>query len=82
MKPAFTKKHYEKLAAFFAYELSIALAGQEHALTTTNGALICEAEARVNTIRGLARLLANGPLHNDNPKFDARRFYAACGMKE
>ena len=25
MKPAFTKKHYEKLAEFFAYELRIAL---------------------------------------------------------
>ena len=73
MKPAFTKKHYEKLAAFFAYELSIALAGQEHALTTTNGALICEAEARVNTTRGLARLLAMR-LQEDNPKFDALKF--------
>ena len=76
-KPTFTQKHYVKLAEFFAYELRIALdiQGARVFPTTDDG-------TRVNTIRGLARLLANGPLHNDNPKFDARRFYAACGMKE
>ena len=64
-KPTFTQKHYVKLAAFFAYELSIAP----------------EQQARTATVRGIVRLLASR-LQDDNPKFDARRFYAACGMEE
>ena len=79
MQPTFTQKHYVKLAAFFAYELDIALDVAKEVACTPSAR---SAEVRVDTIRGLARLLANGPLHNDNPKFDARKFYAACGMEE
>ena len=73
-KPTFTQKHYEKLAAFFAYELDIASEVQGAAPTT-------ERNARVNTIRSIARLLSLN-LQYDNPKFDARKFYLACGIKE
>jgi len=76
----FTQKHYEKLAAFYHYELGIAIAVQEDTPVTS----IVQwniANSRVNTIRGLIRLHAN-TLQNDNPKFNAGRFYTACGLTD
>ena len=77
-KPTFTQKHYVKLAEFFAYELDIALDVAKEVACTPSAR---SAEVRVDTIRSIARLLSLS-LQNDNPKFDARRFYAACGMEE
>lgn len=80
MNKTFTQKHYEKLASFFRYELEIALEvqGATKPLCTAQS---IEASTRVNTIRGLIRLLANN-LENDNPKFNRSRFFKACGLGE
>ena len=65
----FSKKHYEFLAQFFAYEISIA-AGDP----TPTGA------AREQVTRGLVRLLG-ARLQQDNPKFDYAKFLAASEVK-
>lgn len=65
----FSKKHYEFLANFFAYEISIA-AGDP----TPTGA------AREQVTRGLVRLLG-ARLRDDNPRFDYAKFVAATEVK-
>lgn len=58
----FSKKHYEFLAEFFKYEISIAAADK-----SPDGAV------REQVTRGLVRLLG-ARLREDNPKFDYTRF--------
>ena len=65
----FSKKHYEFLASFFAYEISIA-AGD----STPTGA------AREQVTRGLVRLLG-ARLRQDNIKFDYAKFIADTEAK-
>jgi hypothetical protein len=73
MTTTFTHKHYEKLASFFRYELEVSdMRGTFNQVHN---------DIRVNTIKGLIRLLANN-LANDNPKFNTQRFYKAAGLKE
>lgn len=63
----FSKKHYEFLAAFLAYERSI-----------SNW---CADTQRTATIDGLAKLLARR-LEHDNPAFNRKRFLEACDVPE
>jgi hypothetical protein len=65
----FSKKHYEFLAQFFAYEISIATGDP-----TPTGA------AREQVTRGLVRLLG-ARLQQDNSKFDYAKFVAATEVK-
>ena len=74
----FTQKHYEKLAAFYRYELEVSTALQ----TEAEGSEQYLAHSiRVNTIKGLIRLHSN-TLQKDNPKFNPVRFFKACGLDE
>jgi hypothetical protein len=66
MRKMFSQRHYEVLARFLEYEISIS------DLNTTD---------RATVIKGIARLLAN-LLGNDNPKFNRTRFLAACGIED
>lgn len=68
----FSQKHYEFLSNFLHYELDVAIEVQG-----CNTSI--ETSARVNTIRGLIRLLS-ASLANDNPRFNAQLFYKACGL--
>lgn len=80
MAAKFSHKHYEALAAFYKYELEIAIEVQKSTASFASHQSIM-AEARANTIRGLIRLLSL-TLQNDNPKFNVKRFYTACGLEE
>lgn len=60
----FTQRHYEFLARFFKWELSVAIDSGD--------------EVRIKTTKGLIRLLASEFAH-DNKKFDKFRFFSAIG---
>ena len=66
----FSKKHYEFLASFLAYERSVSTGKNWDADTQ-----------RTATIDGLARLLARR-LEQDNTKFNRSRFLEACDVPE
>ena len=66
----FTKKHYEFLAAFLAYERSV-----------STGENWDKDQLRTKTIDGLARLLARR-LAQDNAKFNRKRFLEDCDVPE
>lgn len=66
----FAKRHYEFLARFFAYELSVAKESQNAR----------DYERRV-TIEGLTRLLAS-ELGRDNPRFNREKFLQAASVAE
>ena len=66
----FSKKHYEFLAAFLAYERSVSTGSNWDA-----------DQQRTATIDGLARLLARR-LEHDNPAFNRKRFLEACDVPE
>lgn len=65
----FSKKHYEFLAKFFAYEISIARGDK-----SGDGAV------REQVTRGLVGLLG-ARLRDDNPKFDYAQFVGATEPK-
>ena len=64
----FSKKHYEFLASFLAYERSV-----------STGKNWDTDQQRTATIDGLARLLARR-LEQDNTKFNRSRFLEACDV--
>ena len=66
----FSKKHYEFLASFLAYERSVSTGENWDA-----------DQQRTATIDGLARLLARR-LEQNNPKFNRQRFLDACNVPE
>jgi len=66
----FSKKHYEFLAAFIAYERSVSTGNNWDA-----------DQQRTATIDGLARLLARR-LEQNNTKFNRERFLEACDVPE
>ena len=66
----FSKRHYEFLAAFLAFERSV-----------STGVDWDADEKRTEVIDGLARLLARR-LEQDNPKFNRKRFLEACDVPE
>jgi hypothetical protein len=70
----FQQRHFEFIAAFFAYELSIAR-GLEHEHPTE------EYHTRVETTEGIVRLLAQR-FAQDNPKFKPKLFFKASNLQE
>lgn len=66
----FSKRHYEFLASFLAYERSV-----------STGMNWDADKQRTATIDGLARLLARR-LEQDNPKFNRKRFLEASDVPE
>ena len=66
----FSKRHYEFLASFIAYERSVSTGNNWDA-----------DQQRTATIEGIARLLAQR-LEQDNPKFNRKRFLEACDVPE
>lgn len=68
MLKLFRRAHYEFLARFFAYELSVTANPTSQEGIIRNGAL-----------KGTARLLASR-LEADNPNFDREKFLKACGL--
>lgn len=69
----FQQRHFEFIASFFAYELSIARAAQQEYPSPLN-------EQRVETTEGLCRLLASR-FAQDNPKFKAHLFFKASDLE-
>jgi hypothetical protein len=66
----FSKRHYEFLASFLAYERSV-----------STGETWDTDQQRTKTIDGIARLLARR-LAQDNVKFNRKLFLEACDVPE
>jgi hypothetical protein len=78
----FTQDHLDFLAKFIRYELELARELVEHQRSLKDAPRVFDAEARVHTIEGMARLLASRLDGNTQPRpFDRASFLAACSVK-